>query len=116
MLWLPLVFALSALFPSPVLKVPEVLVDPNALTPTAVLLVTLASPFPTLIPLIVESDVIVIDEAPVIVELTARLPVILTFPFTSNVSLGVVLLIPTLLPLSNNEPVVNVVAPLNFVT
>ena len=40
----------------------------------------------------------------------------ITSPFTSKVEFGVDVYIPTLLPLSNNEPVVNVVASLNFVT
>ncbi len=52
----------------------------------------------------------------VIYVVTTNEPVIITLPFTSKVEFGVFVPIPTLLPLSNNEPVVNVVALLNFVT
>ena len=43
-------------------------------------------------------------------------PVIITFPFTSNVEFGDAFPMPTPVPLSNIEPVVSVVAPLNLVT
>jgi hypothetical protein len=45
-----------------------------------------------------------------------KLPVIITVPRTSSFAFGLFVPIPTLVPLSNNELVVNVVAALNFAT
>ena len=45
-----------------------------------------------------------------------KLPVIITLPLTSNLAFGLFVPIPTLVPLSNIELVVNVVAALNFAT
>jgi hypothetical protein len=47
---------------------------------------------------------------------TANEPVIIVFPLTSNLAFGVVLDIPTFVALSNIEPVVSVVAPVNLAT
>jgi len=76
----------------------------KALFPIAVLAFTLPFPLPTVIPYIFASSELV------------KLPVIITLPFISNLAFGLIVPIPTLVPLSNNELVVNVVALLNFAT
>jgi len=64
----------------------------------------LPTPLPTVIPYIFASSELV------------KLPVIIIVPTTSSLAFGLLVPIPTLVPLSNIELVVNVVAALNFAT
>jgi len=74
------------------------------LKPIAVLVVMLLFPRPTVIVAMVASSELV------------KLPVIIIVPTTSSLAFGLLVPIPTLVPLSNIELVVNVVAALNFAT
>jgi len=47
---------------------------------------------------------------------TDKLPVIIVSPYTSSFAFGVAFPIPTFVALSNIEPVVSVVAPVNLAT